>query len=89
MLLTVSQVQKSFFSDLAEAGLYCRIREGIFPAGVICRVGRRIYFNEKILVMWIEAGGSALPGGWRREPVAQDQAPPGGGADTRAEIITR
>jgi hypothetical protein len=75
MLLTVARVRESYFPDLREAGLYARVREGTFPLGVICHVGRRVYFNEGRLATWIEAGGSALPGGWRREPVA---GPPNG-----------
>jgi len=40
------------------------LREGRLP-GVRC--GRRWLIPEDALAKWIEKGGQALPGGWRRE----------------------
>ncbi len=43
------------------------VRHGIIPAGVVIRLGKRIRFNEERLVDWLDAGGQAFPGGWKRE----------------------
>ncbi|MDP9203133.1 MAG: helix-turn-helix domain-containing protein [Gemmatimonadota bacterium] len=40
-------------------------RVGVLPC---VRLGRSVCFSEEILRAWIENGGQALPGGWRREP---------------------
>lgn len=49
---------------LTEAELYRAVREGVVPA---VRIGRRLRFDPVRLNAWLEAGGQALPGGWRRE----------------------
>ena len=43
------------------------IRSGIFPPGVIVRLGRQIRVHPGKLEAFIEGGGQALPGGWRWE----------------------
>lgn len=47
--------------------VYTAVREGVLPIGVAVRLGRKILINEEKYQAWINAGGSALPGGWRRE----------------------
>lgn len=44
-------------------------RRGVLP---VVRVGRQLRVDPAKLSAWIEAGGAALPGGWRRHP-AEDQ----------------
>lgn len=39
-------------------------REGILP---VVRLGRQVRVNPNTLQSWIENGGQALPGGWRKE----------------------
>ena len=46
---------------------YDLVRKGIFPPGVVVRLGRHIRVNPEKLEAFIESGGQALPGGWRRE----------------------
>jgi len=45
------------------------------------RVGRRIYVHPEKLAAWIDAGGAALPGGWRREAPGTEAAQ-GAGSNT-------
>lgn len=40
-------------------------RLGLLP---VVRVGRQVRVAEPALDAWIEAGGQALDGGWRRQP---------------------
>jgi putative molybdopterin biosynthesis protein len=40
-------------------------RCGLLP---IVRLGRQIRVEEARLMSWIESGGRALPGGWKRYP---------------------
>ena len=46
---------------------YGLVRQGIVPPGVVVRLGRHIRVNPEKLETFIENGGQALPGGWRRE----------------------
>jgi hypothetical protein len=46
---------------------YDLVRNGIFPPGVVVRLGRQILIHPGRLDRFIEGGGKALPGGWRRE----------------------
>lgn len=50
--------------DVSEDRVYELAREGVLPA---VRLGRQIRFDEDKLRAWIDQGGCALPGGWRRE----------------------
>jgi len=43
---------------------YVQIREDRLP-GVV-RIGRKILVREDSLFAWLESGGAALPGGWRK-----------------------
>jgi hypothetical protein len=46
---------------------YTLVREGILPPGVVVRLGRQIRIHPGRLDQFIEHGGQALPGGWRKE----------------------
>ena len=56
----------SEYFGLSKARIYRACRDGHLQH---VRFGRRILFSRKQLIAWAEAGGSSLPGGWRREPV--------------------
>ena len=45
------------------------IRQGVFPPGVIVRLGRQVFVDTARLEEFIRAGGKALPGGWRRSQI--------------------
>ncbi len=47
--------------------IYDMAREGILPPGVAIRLGRELRISESRLAEFLEAGGCALAGGWRRE----------------------
>ncbi len=49
------------------ARVYELVREGLLPC---VRMGRAVAFDPDALERWIADGGSALPGGWKREPDA-------------------
>ena len=36
--------------------------------GGVVRLGRKLRFDPVKFETWLEAGGEALPGGWRQEP---------------------
>ena len=52
---------------IKEGRIYEMIRTGLLPLGVVVHLGRQIRIDEDALRAWIQAGGRALPGGWRRE----------------------
>ncbi len=52
------------------------VADGLFPAGVVIRVGRLVRFHPENLTAWLENGGAQWPGGWRKE--AKPEAPPVG-----------
>jgi hypothetical protein len=41
---------------------------------IVVRFGRSVWLNEKKLEEFINSGGKAWPGGWRREPAEQQVA---------------
>jgi excisionase family DNA binding protein len=43
------------------------VREGIIPPDAVVRLGRLYRFNLQKVQEWIDRGGSAYPGGWRKE----------------------
>lgn len=51
--------------DVPQARVYEMIRQGLLPC---VRLGRQVRVSEEALRRFIETGGQALPGGWRREP---------------------
>ncbi len=62
-LITAAEVAERL--ALTESGVYEMARQN--RIGGIVRVGRRVRFDPEKLETWIEAGGQALPGGWRQE----------------------
>ncbi len=60
-LLTVAQAAEVL--HLSVAGTYALIRAGVLPA---CRLGRSLRLSERVLANFVEAGGRAWPGGWRK-----------------------
>jgi excisionase family DNA binding protein len=47
--------------------VYELVAKGTLPEGVAVKIGRQLRINRTKLDEWIEAGGTALEGGWRRE----------------------
>lgn len=67
-MLTVKEaVRKHPVILQSEQSCYAAIREGLLPAGVVVRFGRKVLINEAKLEQFIDNGGAALPGGWKRE----------------------
>jgi len=63
-LLKLSEVAETL--DVTYDRIAQMAREGILP-GV--RLGRQIRVNPDTLQSWIDNGGQALPGGWRKAAV--------------------
>lgn len=61
-LLTMGEVAAVLNITVPRA--YELARLGILP---VVKLGRQVRVDELKLAAWIEAGGAALPGGWRRE----------------------
>lgn len=66
-LMTAEQLAP-IIPRMTAQGLRRLAREGLFPPGVLVRLGRRVYFSRLAFEAWLAAGGRALPGGWRRAP---------------------
>ena len=66
---TLTEVWPTLFPDTRR--VYALAVDGVIPC---VRVGRRVHFDLEAVERWIAAGGQALPGGWRREPVASGGA---------------
>ena len=62
-MLTMQEVADRLGVSLQRA--YEMGRCGLLP---IVRMGRQIRVEEARLMSWIESGGRALPGGWKRYP---------------------
>jgi len=54
--------------NVKEGRFYEMVRTGLLPRGVVVRLGRQVRVDEDALREWVQQGGQALPGGWRREP---------------------
>ena len=52
-------------TGLSAQSIYEACRQNTIPH---VRCGRRVLFDQDVLEAWIQEGGQALPGGWRREP---------------------
>jgi excisionase family DNA binding protein len=50
--------------DLKEDRVYALAREGIIP---IVRIGRQLRVDPDKLQEWIDNGGKAFDGGWKKE----------------------
>lgn len=61
-LLRVPHVAEAL--DIPQARVYELVRLGLLPS---VKLGRQIRVSEEALRQFIEGGGQALPGGWRRE----------------------
>jgi hypothetical protein len=67
-LLTAKQVEA-----LTDGGITARraqqaARLGLFPPGVVVRIGRQVRFSERALMEFLEAGGKGLAYGWAHNP---------------------
>jgi len=62
-LLTLSQAARVLQIKYSRAAELARM--GLMPG--IVRLGRQIRVNPEALERFIDSGGAALPGGWRRE----------------------
>lgn len=60
-LLTIDEVAGILNVKVARA--YELARTGLLPT---VRLGRQVRVEERRLIAWIEAGGAALPGGWKK-----------------------
>lgn len=69
-LLTVTGFVRAEPAISSDQSAYRAIREGTLPPGVVVRLGRRIFIDWAAWLAFKSRGGRALPGGWRREPVA-------------------
>jgi excisionase family DNA binding protein len=69
-LLSAAEVAEIL--GISQPRVYEIAREGLC-AGVV-RIGRQVRFHPEKLDDWVEAGGTALGGGWRREPDAMSDA---------------
>jgi excisionase family DNA binding protein len=49
---------------VSEKRVYELVRTGLLPA---VKLGRQLRFRPSQVQAFIEAGGAALPGGWRKE----------------------
>jgi hypothetical protein len=61
-LLTLKQVTAVF--PVSYARVSAAAREGILP---VVRLGRQVFVDPERLKEFIDGGGRAYPGGWRRE----------------------
>jgi excisionase family DNA binding protein len=64
-LLTVDEVAEAL--RLSPSAVYGLIHSDVLPA---TRIGRSIRVSEKVLANYLEAGGRAWPGGWRKRSAA-------------------
>lgn len=60
-LMNSNEVAKILF--VSTERVYALAREGILPA---CRLGRQLRFSPSKIQAFIDAGGQAFPGGWKR-----------------------
>ena len=61
-LMNSNEVAEILF--ISNERVYALAREGILPC---VRLGRQLRFSPGKISQFIENGGKALPGGWRRE----------------------
>jgi len=62
-LLTIAAAAE--YLGVTEHRMYQMARSGVCPA--VVRLGRQVRIHPEKLKEWVEAGGTALPGGWRRD----------------------
>ncbi|MCL6446011.1 MAG: helix-turn-helix domain-containing protein [Alicyclobacillus sp.] len=61
-LLTMTEVAE--ICGVSVSRVYELAREGLLP---VVRMGRQLRVDPEQLERWIQTGGKAYPGGWRRE----------------------
>ncbi|GMA49223.1 hypothetical protein GCM10025857_05800 [Alicyclobacillus contaminans] len=61
-LLTMTEVAE--ICGVSVSRVYELAREGLIP---VVRLGRQLRVDPEQLERWIQTGGKAYPGGWRRE----------------------
>jgi excisionase family DNA binding protein len=67
-LVTAKVLSKELgIKELTRARLYQMARDGLIPH---IRLGRSVRFDRARVNEWLANGGTALPGGWRRVPLA-------------------
>ncbi len=76
-LLTAKEVEDRYKGKITARRALQAARAGIFPRGVVIRIGRQVRFSASALRSHLESGGGALVGGWRRKPADQDSAATG------------
>jgi hypothetical protein len=54
--------------DSATTTVYEAARDNPPRIGGVVRFGRQVRFDLEKFYAWLDAGGEALPGGWRQEP---------------------
>jgi hypothetical protein len=68
MLKTIPQIRHQFHTVFpSDQAIYRAVREKIVPPGIAVRIGRRLLIDSEKLQTFFDNGGSALPGGWKRE----------------------
>jgi len=72
-LLTVAETAKLL--KLRQMRVYGMIRDGLLPAGVVVRFGRQIRIARPALEEFLQSGGQAYPGGWRKEASSRTTPP--------------
>ena len=61
-LLKAKEVSEQM--GISEERVFALAREGILPS---VRLGQQVRFSTRALEKFIESGGQALPGGWKKE----------------------
>ena len=61
-MLTVAETARVL--RLSVGAVYGLTRAGVLP---VCRLGRSIRVSERVLANFVDAGGRAWPGGWRKQ----------------------
>lgn len=59
------------WSGLDPQHLYRLVNNGVIPPGVAITLGRRKFINRERFIDWLDSGGAAYAGGWRREAPAK------------------
>jgi excisionase family DNA binding protein len=57
-------IQVAWYLQTSRARVYELCRSGMLPH---TKVGRQLRFSPARIIAWVENGGAALPGGWRKE----------------------
>lgn len=66
MARLMSAKETAEFMGISKDRVLTLARENVLPPGVVVRLGRQVRFNADKLAEWIDTGGQALPGGWKK-----------------------